>query len=113
MARTAKSEFKPKKNTFEKQKAEKGAPCVFFGWDEKKQETKAYHPPVNCDMNCKSCGFNPKEKDRRLQSGVMKQIAVIDRFDDPQTGKPTEKAAIVNQLTFRKEDNWEWRNILN
>ena len=112
MPRVPKKEFIPKRNTFDKLRAEKGAPCVFFEWDEKKQETKAYHPAVSCDMNCASCGFNPKEQERRLKTGVFKTAAVLDT-DTHINGRVDYRAALVKQLTFKKGDNWGWINTVN
>lgn len=106
MPRPAKKAFKPMRNTYEKPKADKGAPCVFFSWNEKKRATMAYHPAVSCNMNCDSCGFNPKEQERRLSTGAFKPAAVIDKFTD-KNGKEKTKPALVKQLVFRKVETWE------
>lgn len=112
MARPITKAFKPKRLNFEKAKFKKDAPCLFFQFDEKKGETRPYHPAVNCDMNCASCGFNPTEQERRLATGVFKPAAVIDTIMD-ENGKATQKPALVKRLTFRKEEKWGWINALN
>lgn len=45
-----------------------GAPCgvTFRDRDDK---LKTEYPAVDCDMDCKHCGWNPKEAARRIETG--------------------------------------------
>ena len=45
------------------------APCV---WKEDKDGRTIRHAPsVDCDWNCDACGWNPRERSRRLETGTF------------------------------------------
>lgn len=44
------------------------APCGIKEHDRRGNEITEY-PGVDCEMNCKHCGWNPAEAKRRLETG--------------------------------------------
>ncbi len=41
-------------------------PCLFIVSDEKTAREKETAPAVDCDLNCRECGWNPEVRERRL-----------------------------------------------
>ncbi len=55
------------------------APCVYIKWNEEKKRQETAYPSVNCGHQCESCGFNPAEQARRLETGkFVKRLARIN-----------------------------------
>ena len=52
------------------EKALMGAPCgmTFRDRDDK---LKIEYPSVDCSLDCKYCGWNPKEVERRMATGKV------------------------------------------
>lgn len=60
---------KPSWKYLDKMKANLEAPCGFIynnENDDRVLQNKYRFPFVDCDYDCEHCGFNPKEKARRL-----------------------------------------------
>lgn len=92
----------------DKQKAEMQAPCLFWEWNPKKVKADVCYPQVNCNMNCKSCGWNPEEQNRRLNEGKMKPLTARKNID-------TEELIFlenVNQLVFKKGGHMELIDLI-
>lgn len=82
----------------DKQKAEMQAPCLFWEWNPQKAKADVCYPQVNCNMNCKNCGWNPEEQNRRLSEGKMQPLTARKNID-------TEELIFlenVNRLVFKK-----------
>lgn len=73
------------------------APCVYTGRDSKTGASTLYYPGVDCGYGCDACGWNPVEKQRRLKTGVQKEIR---QYTSP-TGELIKLPKGVMQLRFR------------
>lgn len=58
----------------DKKKIRMGTPCVFTYTTRSKQVHRAV-PLVDCDMKCDTCGWNPAEQQRRLETGLKNRKA--------------------------------------
>lgn len=56
--------------TSKDRKIKMGAPCLYEEWDEVKHKNSITAPSVNCNYDCKHCGWNPEETQRRLEEGA-------------------------------------------
>lgn len=50
------------------------APCAYIVRDDEKHTEKTEYPGVNCKHLCDTCGWNPKEQQRRLEKGKFVNI---------------------------------------
>ena len=48
----------------------KRVPCEMTTYSEDLQQVIREKPYVSCDFRCGTCGWNPAEQRRRLQTGV-------------------------------------------
>ena len=75
------------------------APCVFMEVNMRKGAVENVYPAVQCYYLCDSCGWNPKERERRLSTGKWRQAGVRE---NPETGKIVCLPETVKQLCFKK-----------
>ena len=75
------------------------APCVYFEVNMRKGSCDNAYPSVQCIYQCDSCGWNPKEKERRMKTGKWKQAGVRE---NPETGEIVFLSENVKQLCFSK-----------
>lgn len=47
------------------EKVRKKCPCAFV------DDRHYVYPPIDCEMKCNECGWNPKEQSRRIRSGNL------------------------------------------
>lgn len=62
-------------------KAKINAPCIYAGKNKRGGRDDAY-PTVNCSLNCRTCGWNPVERKRRLRQGRFETRTVIHELHD-------------------------------
>ncbi len=75
------------------------APCVYYEVNEKKHRLEVLYPSVNCNHVCEACGWNPKEKERRLKTG--KFCSKIYR-ENAETGELVELPDGTKSLYFKQ-----------
>ena len=76
------------------------APCVYHEFNEEKQRIDISYPSVNCNHICETCGWNPVEKARRLQTGkFMNKYCRKNSF----TGEYVELPEGTKSLYFVKQ----------
>lgn len=56
----------------DKRKKDLNAPCLYTHTNRAGQVMSSV-PAVDCDMKCDTCGWNPKEKARRMSFGLTKR----------------------------------------
>lgn len=61
-------------NDFDRRKIAKNAPCA-YSYTTRKGQTMRAVPLVDCDMDCATCGWNPAEQQRRLETGLKNRKA--------------------------------------
>ena len=74
------------------------APCAYEEYNKKKGDYIILYPDVDCNCHCESCGFNPAEQERRLETGEFKPIYKRVR---PDTGTVV-MLKDVQQLCFSR-----------
>ena len=50
-------------------KRRRNVPCLFLKKRFNAKSDELYPPAVDCSMDCEGCGFDPSEKQRRLETG--------------------------------------------
>ena len=55
--------------TINESKIKKDVPCLYLKWNEHKQHDEIWAPAIECTLDCANCGFDPAEKNRRLETG--------------------------------------------
>lgn len=50
-------------------KVTENRPCLFLEWSKSKGRWEPCAPAVDCSFDCQGCGFDPAEKERRLETG--------------------------------------------
>ena len=67
--------------------------------------TKKYLAGVMCDKNCETCGWNPAEQKRRLETGVFMPVHTRRGYDE-DTGNIVEITLPegTKQLVFYKKE---------
>ena len=73
------------------------APCMYEDFDPKTGEIKERYPSVDCNHQCYCCGWNPEEKERRLETGIWKDVSI--RFN-PYSMRYVQVPPGVQQLSF-------------
>ncbi len=62
-------------------KASIHAPCLFISKGKNGKREDSY-PGIGCSLDCKSCGWNPEEKKRRLKEGHFEVRSVTHSLHD-------------------------------
>lgn len=67
--------------------------------------SRKYIAGVNCAKNCDSCGWNPREQKRRLETGEFKPVHTRRGWDE-DTGTAVEVTLPegTRQLVFKKKE---------
>lgn len=78
--------------------------CAKFTID-KMGKMQKHLAPVSCDHKCDSCGWNPDEQKRRLETGEFKPVHTRRGWDD-ETGNVIEVTLPegTRQLVFKKKE---------
>lgn len=53
-----------------KDKLKMKVPCAYLSYNEVNKRDELRAPSVDCTMGCDSCGWNPREAERRMKTGV-------------------------------------------
>ena len=86
-------------NNFPEQKGiNLSVPCTFSVFKNGKE--KRIRPAVNCAEFCDFCGFNPKEAQRRMETG---RFCEVDHRFNVETGKLMTLAPGTVHLVFGYE----------
>ena len=84
-----------------KKKYDIDAPCIYTKKSVSRttgdEITETYVPSVDCDFQCDSCGWNPKEKSRRIEDGWFR---MIDSYIGPNGNCIELGETPVKQLSF-------------
>ena len=84
---------------WEKELNEIDAPCWFQAKDAEGNIVTAY-PPISCNRNCDSCGWNPKEQKRRIETG---QFVNLNIRKIAETGEFVALPRGTRHLVFRRK----------
>ena len=42
-------------------------PCAYINWNERLGKDESRRPAVDCDLDCKHCGWNPEVAKKRIE----------------------------------------------
>lgn len=80
------------------------APCRYEYLTDSK-ELKDTYPDVNCSLNCKTCGWNPEEKQRRLTEGRFEtRVKTLELHDDKGKEVIATITEPLNTLVFPRRE---------
>lgn len=65
------------------------------------KDNKRHYPDVCCEMNCATCGWNPKEAKRRMETGEFQNAS---RRFNADTGAVILMSG-VQRLVFRRNSS--------